>query len=345
MTPRLGWCCKWMSPDGDKELEARMNQRSTTVTHLRKLTRDEAFNKLTNIVFENCAVLRRQLMWIAEQPKELRLFRITSGLFPAYGIADLQWIYDDPAVRKELERQLAPIRAEADRNDIRLTTHPGPYTNLCSPNEAVVERAIQDLEYHVYFAELMGYGDTWHSSGFAINIHANTNQDPGLVQFRKNFQRVSSGGRKLITLENDEFGCSIDEVVESRIGEEVALVLDIHHHWIESAGEYITPEDPRIDHFKDSWRDLRPLSHMSTSREDLLVGECPATLPNFAHLSSKGYKPSKLRAHSDLCWNEAVNDWAIAHLTWTDIEVEAKFKNLASQQLYERVQERDMVPA
>ncbi len=36
-------------------------------------------------------------------------------------------------------------------------------------------------------------------------------------------------------------------------------------------------------------------------------------------------------------WNAAVNDWVIGHLVWTDIEVEAKLKNVASLQLAERV--------
>ena len=43
-----------------------------------------------------------------------------------------------------------------------------------------------------------------------------------------------------------------------------------------------------------------------------------------------------LRAHSDTMWNEAVNDWVVRHLAWTDIEVEAKLKNVASLQLAER---------
>lgn len=259
-------------------------------------------------------------------------------MFPAYGIEDLQWIYEDPVVKYELERLLGPTRAKADSNAIRITTHPGPYPNLCSPNDAVVARAITDFEYHAYFAELMGYGDTWHSSGYAINIHANHNQDPDLLRFRSNVGKLSQTARNLITLENDEFGCNIDEIIASGIGDEVALLLDIHHHWIESQGEYILPDDPRIEQYAASWRDIRPVGHLSTSREDLLVGECDKTRPDFSALFGRGFKATKLRAHSDLCWNAAVNEWAISHLTWMDIEVEAKFKNLASQQLYDRAQ-------
>jgi hypothetical protein len=34
-------------------------------------------------------------------------------------------------------------------------------------------------------------------------------------------------------------------------------------------------------------------------------------------------------------WNSACNEWALSHWEWADIQVEAKGKNLASQQLFE----------
>ena len=42
------------------------------------------------------------------------------------------------------------------------------------------------------------------------------------------------------------------------------------------------------------------------------------------------YKKAKLRAHSDLMWNTAVNEWAGTFRKDFDIMVEAKSKNLAS---------------
>ena len=38
-----------------------------------------------------------------------------------------------------------------------------------------------------------------------------------------------------------------------------------------------------------------------------------------------------LAAHSDMMWNEAVNALVARHLAWTDFEIEAKSKNLASE--------------
>jgi hypothetical protein len=77
--------------------------------------------------------------------------------------------------------------------------------------------------------------------------------------------------------------------------------------------------------------------HYSVSREDLLVGHDPDQRPDLALLLGQGYKKQKLRAHSDFMWNRACNDWALGFADQFDIQVEAKGKNLASEQLCEQL--------
>jgi len=340
--PRVGFCCKFET--SDKVLAKTMNQASTTLTALRKMAPKEAYDKIHGLVTHNIATLYRQLEWISLQPKEMRLFRIGSDFLPAFTVTDLEWIYQDADMKRLIEDGLRDVRKTADASGIRLCTHPGQFTILCSQKPTVVDNAIIDLNYHAYLAERMSYGDTYHSSGFAINIHANNNLDPGLVQLKDVIaNRLSPTLRNLLTIENDEFGCSVDEIIAAKLYDHVALVLDIHHHWVESNGEYILPTDPRIDFYKASWHGIRPLSHFSTSSEELLNGACSVTRPDFIALGTAGHKPSKLRAHSYGCWNEGSNEWALSHLVWTDIEVEAKGKQIASRQLYEQAKRTGVV--
>jgi hypothetical protein len=77
--------------------------------------------------------------------------------------------------------------------------------------------------------------------------------------------------------------------------------------------------------------------HYSVSREDCVVGHDPLVKPDLSALLAAGYKKQKLRAHSDLMWNQACNDWIAEFTSEFDIEVEAKGKNLASQQVYDHV--------
>jgi hypothetical protein len=51
-----------------------------------------------------------------------------------------------------------------------------------------------------------------------------------------------------------------------------------------------------------------PDQPVSISRKDLLTDHDVQVRPDFAALVECGIRPKDLRAHSDLMWNEAVND-------------------------------------
>jgi len=130
----------------------------------------------------------------------------------------------------------------------------------------------------------------------------------------------------------DEMSWGLDASLE--LEKHVALVLDIHHHWVRT-GEYILPTDRRFDRVIESWRGVRPVIHYSVSREDLLTEWPNNELPDMEYLLMQGYKKAKLRAHSDFMWNSAVNDWALSFNDRADIMVESKAKNLASIRLHD----------
>lgn len=332
MSGRIGFCCKF---DGLDKVQTKLyNQGSTTLAYVKRQSNTDAYKKIYSLVEENCNVLWRQLAWIKAAPQALKLFRITSDFLPLYTHESVKWIYQDSALFSMLESKLAGVREYADAAGIRLCTHPGQFTTLCSLNQTTVDNSIEDLEYHGLLARLMGYGDTWHSSGYAINIHANNNLDPDLAQFKSVFSKLSPTVRNLLTVENDEFGCDLDGLISANIQDTLPIVLDIHHHWIASGGEYIQPSDSRIDVIKSSWRDVRPLGHYSTSSESLLEGHSTTVSPDYTLL---GIKPGKLRSHSYDCWNQANNSWALEHLKWMDIEVEAKGKQIAAKTLADQL--------
>ena len=79
--------------------------------------------------------------------------------------------------------------------------------------------------------------------------------------------------------------------------------------------------------------------HYSYCRDEALapaeLGDSMHTeMHNIKDLIAKGCKKQKLRAHSDLLPNRKTNDWALSFNEYFDIQVEAKAKNLASEQLH-----------
>jgi len=205
--------------------------------------------------------------------------------------------------------------------------HPGQFTVLASDNPEIVDRSIEEFEYHTDVLRWMGYGKTFQD--FKCNVHISGRQGPAGIKAA--LPRLSPEARNCITIENDENKWGLDSSLE--LADDVALVLDIHHHWCRE-GEYIEPTDDRFYRIIDSWRGERPVIHYSVSREDVLQGFDTSVRPDMDTLLESGYKKAKLRAHSDYMWNRAVNDWALEFLPYADIMVESKCKNLASIALY-----------
>jgi len=336
---RIGFCCKWLndpSECGGMKVNAKdrdLNGRSTTMRWLRE-HKDEAEQRQWDIMNHNAAAAVRLIERVATLPPERRMVRLGSEMLQGY--TEPSWIdwWQQPDIQRHLERIFAPIGETARRLDVRLSFHPGQFCVLASENDGIVERSILEFEYHADMARWMGYGAEWHDSGFKINVHLSGKG--GATKFLQTLGKLSPEARNLITIENDEISNGLDTTLA--VGEHVALVLDIHHHWI-NTGEYITAQDDRTKRVIDSWRGVRPAMHYSVSREDVVVDHCTRTRPDLATLLDQGLKKQKLRAHSDFMWNTQVNDWALSFSSEFDIQVEAKGKNLASQQVYERAVE------
>jgi UV DNA damage repair endonuclease len=259
------------------------------------------------------------------------MVRLGSEMLQGYTHEDWIPFWQQQDVQDHCAKIFDPIGARARDLGVRLSFHPGQFCVLASESDEIVERSILEFEYHADMARWMGYGKSWHDHGFKINVHLSGKG--GAAKFLKTLGRLTPEARNLMTIENDEMTNGLDSTLA--VAQHVALVLDVHHHWI-NTGEYIEPQDVRTSRVIDSWRGVRPAMHFSTSREDVLVDHDRSVRPDLAELLARGYKKQKLRAHSDFCWNSAVNDWVLGFRDQFDIQVEAKGKNLASEQLYEQ---------
>jgi UV DNA damage repair endonuclease len=255
------------------------------------------------------------------------MVRLGSDLLPVYTEPNFGYFHNDPAVKSFCERAFAEIGDVARRNDVRLSFHPGQFTVLASDNPNIVERSIEEFEYHTNMARWMGYGREFQD--FKINVHIAGRL--GHEGIRAAYQRLSTEARNCITIENEENAHGLDDCLMLR--DILPIVLDVHHHWVRE-GEYISPSDHRVQMVEDSWRGVRPVLHYSVSREDYLPAHGRDVMPDMNVLLESGHNKQKLRAHSDLMWNTAVNRYVAGFWSRFDIQVESKAKNLASRALF-----------
>jgi UV DNA damage repair endonuclease len=335
---RIGFACKWINDPSEvngmkiNAADRSLNTTTTTVAWLNRQTKEVAEQRLWDIMVHNLSAIYKLVETVGSLEKHLRMVRISSDILPVYTQKDWCYFWHRLDVIAYCEKHFMKVGNLARSADVRLSFHPGQFTVLASENPGIVERSIEEFEYHANMARWMGYGQKFQD--LKINVHISGKQGPEGI--RRAYKKLSPEARNCITIENEENSWGLDDCLS--LIDVVPIVLDIHHHWIRE-GEYILPSDSRVSKIVDSWRGVRPTMHYSLSREDVLIGHSTTSRPNMAALLLEGYKKQKMRAHSETYWNIPANEWALSFLNTHDIMCESKTKNLASFALAEQAVE------
>lgn len=151
------------------------------------------------------------------------MFRISSDIVPfgSHDINNIEWwnIFRD---------ELLAIGNFIKNNNIRVSMHPGQYTVLNSPSEAIVEKALKDLEYHCIFLDSLGV-DYKHK--MVLHVGGVYGDKPSAVErFKINFKRLSESAKRRLILENDEKSYTIEDVLNICKDINIPAVFDNLHH-------------------------------------------------------------------------------------------------------------------
>ena len=231
----------------------------------------------------------------------INFFRMSSGLFPWCSEYNLS----DTPHYKRISNLLAGAGNLATKYNQRITTHPGPFNVLLSPNEKVVQNTIKELSDHAEVFDLMGLSRTPYNK---INIHCNGvygDKQKAMDRFCKNFERLPESVQTRLTVENDDKASmySVKDLmyIHKRIG--IPIVFDYHHHKFCTGG---LTEEEALNLAASTWGDIKPVVHYSESKS--------------LHENNDSIKP---QAHSDYI-SEYINTYGLD----VDIMIEAKAKEL-----------------
>ncbi len=198
----------------------------------------------------------------------IRLFRISSDLIP-FGSSfanDLPW-------QNLYEGKFTAIGCKIKNAGMRVSMHPGQYTVLNSPDESVVERAIQDLDYHAKVLDCLGLG----AEHKIILHHGGAYGDKGRARkrFVSRYRELSTTVKSRLVLENDDKIFNIEDVLETAFVVGMPVVYDNLHnavnpsdkycddfHWITKCSETWARDDgPQKIHYSQQHPDKRPGAH------------------------------------------------------------------------------------
>ena len=305
---RLGYACVNMTLTNRPN---KLGGRVTTSRTARKATwqngsedsADWDLHLLGERTLLNANDLLHYLKWNKEH--KITLFRLGSELFPwhdHYELCELPQF-------KDISAKLMECGEYAREHGIRVTTHPGPFNVLGSPNPEVVRRTIISLERHSEVFDLMGFKPSYENK---INIHVGGSYggdfDGTSKRWIDGWKKLSDNCRARLVLENDDKASMwstrmLYDYFYKEIG--IPITFDYHHHTFHP--DELT-EQEALELAGSTWPDnVRQCCHYSESR-------------------AREKQDNKIRAqaHSDYIKDE-INTYGHE----LDIVIEAKAKELA----------------
>ena len=244
--------------------EVPKSKRITTNRSMIKRTfKEKGLSYASELALQNVKDLYKILEW--NEAHDIKFFRVSSDLFPwmsEYSIRDLPDYYD---IAYALDR----VGEYATINGHRLTTHPGPFNVLGSPNEKVVTNTIKELNAHSEIFDLMGFIDP--SPYNKINIHVGGTYGGDFKgtaeRWCKNFEKLDKNCQARLTLENDDKASMwstkhLYDYIHTVTG--TPIVFDYHHHRFCTGGQ---TEEEALKLAASTWPvGITPVVHLSESR-------------------------------------------------------------------------------
>jgi UV DNA damage endonuclease len=275
---------------------------TTNRTMIKRTFKEKGLSYASELSLQNCKDLLTILKW--NHDNDFNFFRMSSDLLPWASEYDISTLPHYEQIKSTLKE----CGDFARDNNMRITSHPGPFNVLTSPRPHVVTNCITDLSIHGQVFDMMGLSRTPYNK---INIHiggAYGDKPSAMKRFCKNFHRLPDSVKLRMTVENDDKAnmysvVDLYEGVYKVIG--IPIVFDYHHHKFQTGG---LSEQDALEVAMSTWpTDIVPVVHYSESR-------------------SREYEDPKIRpqAHSDYIIDE-INTYG----NEIDIMVEAKAKELA----------------
>lgn len=235
--------------------------------------RTKGFDYIKQLVLDNVDDLFKIIIF--NEAHGIRFFRISSCVFPHLGnpqLADSDYNLDFA------KDKLKIIGAYAKKHGHRLTTHPGQFAQIGSPNPEVVNQTIVDLTNHANLFKMLGYKP---SDGSVMIIHGGGtfgNKKETLLRWKENFLKLPTEIRDYISLENDENNYSIMDLLPLCEELNIPFCLDIFHNSISKEKIPITAR--LMQRIFSTWkvRGLVPKMHVSEQQENLRRGAHSKTI-------------------------------------------------------------------
>ncbi|MGI5835187.1 MAG: UV DNA damage repair endonuclease UvsE [Chloroflexota bacterium] len=227
------------------------------------ILRNATPERLRSLIRENLANLARILEFNAQH--QIYLFRISSRVIPfgSHPVNPLAWW-------EEFAPELARLGDYIRRHGMRVSTHPGQYTLLNSPDPEIVATSFRDFQWQARFLDSMGLSPEHKMVTHGGGVYGD--KSVAIERFIANYRLLPPNVRIRLVLENDERLYTVEDLlgISKRIG--IPVVFDWLHHQANPSG----PRDLRtlLKRCFATWRkrDGIPAIHFSSQAPGQRLG-------------------------------------------------------------------------
>jgi UV DNA damage endonuclease len=254
--------------------------------------------------------------------RALRMFRMSSSTVPYGTHPDLPQ-FDYRRQIDECGEELARLGAKARDYGIRLSTHPGQYTVLNSPDPDIARKAAADLEQDALLLDALGAGPE-----AAVVVHVGGvygERRAALHRFAGAHEKLSERARARVAVEHDERAFDLAEVIDLARATGARAIYDMHHHRCNRAPSLYEHADAMAAAFATWPEGQRPKVHLSSPRTELRSVRAKPAAP-------------LLDQHADFVTPWDLEELLRAAPAPVDVMIEAKAKDLAVEWLRVQIQ-------
>lgn len=262
---RIGFACLAIAVPGSKMSSCRLKNAKP--------------ERLLSLVENNLNALDTLISYNIKN--KIHLFRISSDLIP-FGssiAANIGW-------EKTYSDKLTAIGQRMLDSGIRVSMHPGQYTVLNSPDPAIVERAIDDLQYHAKVLDSFGLGPEHKIILHLGGVYGNKAQ--ATKRFISHYNELNPAIKKRLVIENDDRMYTIEDVLSVSSATEIPVVFDNLHHavnppnnkkndddWIKLCSQtWGISDGPQKIHYSQQDQNKNPGAHSESIRISSFLEFC-----------------------------------------------------------------------
>jgi UV DNA damage endonuclease len=178
--------------------------------------------RIRELITENLTALERVITFLDRH--QILLYRITSNLIPfaSHPINPLEWW-------NEFAHQLSGIGRRFRALGVRVSTHPGQFTVLNSPNPTIVKAAVLELEYHARLLDAIGADPSAKIILHVGGLYAGS-EAVAMNRFSAAASELSAEVRRRLVVENDDRLFDAEAVLWVARRLNVPVIFDWLHH-------------------------------------------------------------------------------------------------------------------